>query len=116
GVALLHRGKVCNMWRHPIYAECRILETTCRLSIRDFVLSATVPLKDEILTAMKHFAFHELLRDIPNNFVPSEHDPTRNAVHDLTDLFSNLPSEILKNCLVVREVVRDPYESYFAPI
>ncbi len=64
-----HQGKVRDTWDLPGHPDKLFIVATKRLSISDFVLGRTVPLKGEILTAVSILGFTNILADIPNHLV-----------------------------------------------
>lgn len=56
GLKRIHRGKVRDTYALPGHPGMRLVHTTDRISIYDFVLSATVADKGAILNAFKHWA------------------------------------------------------------
>ena len=81
-----------------------------RLSIFDFVLSATVPLKGEVLTALTYFWLTDILKNYPHHLVDSIKYQGLNATHDLMDRYPELP---LKRSLVIKKINILPYELIF---
>lgn len=65
----IHQGKVRDTYELPGHPDKLLVIATNRLSIFDFVLGRTVPLKGEILTAMTIFWLTDILHDYPHHLI-----------------------------------------------
>lgn len=111
GLKRIHQGKVRDSYEIPDHPDWMLVVATDRISIFDFVLSATVPQKGEVLTALTHFWLTEALKGVPNHLIPSKGNPRLNAVHDLASISRDIP---LRRSLVVRKIdTMIPYELIF---
>lgn len=107
GFARTYQGKTRDMYQ--ILTEFLVVASD-RISIFDFVLNATIPFKGEVLTALTHFWFTQVLDEFPNHLVNSEKYLYCNAAIDLQDNLSELD---LKRSLIVSKVNILPYEFIF---
>lgn len=104
GIHRIHRGKVRDTYKLPDKEKLLVIATN-RVSIFDFVLSALIPDKGAILTALTVFWLNEVLTDIPHHLVTfgkgiDEYLPP--SVRGCTALH--------KNALVVRRLSMLPIE------
>ncbi len=104
GLRRIYQGKVRDTYSYPVEPELLLPLATDRVSIFDFVLSALIPRKGEVLTALTHFWLTTVLRDFPNHLAPAE------ELLRLKRMFSQLPME---RCLVVKRAEIPPYEMIF---
>jgi len=104
GLELIHRGKVRDTYRLP--ENRRLVVTTDRVSIFDFVLGAIVPEKGYVLNALTHFFLTELQRElnIPTHLEAAGIDQEQHIPeqHNMIDL--------LVRSMVVRELTMIPVE------
>lgn len=99
-------NEVCNKDGKPSLLQVR----TNRISIFDFVLSALIPHKGEVLTALTHFWLTHILTDIPNHLIGRAVNENRNYAEMLLDKYPDID---LKRSLLVENLDIAPYEMIF---
>lgn len=84
-LALLHRGKVRDMYEIPGHGDKLLMVATDRISAYDVVMNEPIPDKGKILTTLSLFWF-DLLGDIlPNHLITAEVDKYPAACHRYRD-------------------------------
>ncbi len=107
---LVSQGKVRDTYQVPIQSNALVTVATDRISIFDFVLPALIPRKGQVLTALTHFWFSQVLKDLPSHLKPSLVQPGRNYAFDLKEIY---PELVLERSLVLYKLDIIPYELIF---
>jgi phosphoribosylaminoimidazole-succinocarboxamide synthase len=105
GLERIHQGKVRDTYALPHYPELRLVVTTDRISIFNFVLPVLIPDKGKILNAMTVFWLKEVFPDIKHHLVAA-------GSHIIKYLPSNLRKDLTlpERAVVVKTLNMIPVE------
>lgn len=84
-LALLHRGKVRDMYEIPGHDDKLLMVATDRISAYDVIMNEPIPDKGKILTTLSLFWFDLLSDIVPNHLLTAEVDQYPAACHQYRD-------------------------------